>query len=81
MPKKKTTVHDEQAVKAQAGRLRRNAVTGQFSSVSSSVKLTQSAAHEGELAAERKQPDQVMSVQEAFRLTLEQYEELFRRLA
>ena len=81
MPKKKTTIHDEQAVKAPARRTQRAAVTGHFASVSSSVKPTEPDSHKGKLAAERKQPDQVMSVQEAFGLTLEQYEEVFKRLA
>lgn len=81
MPKKKTTIHDEQAVKAPAKRVRRAAVTGHFASMSNPAKPTPPDAHEGKLAAERKQPDQVMSIQEAFELTLEQYEEVFKRLA
>lgn len=81
MPKKKRTIQDEQTVKAPAKRVRRTAVTGQFASVSRPIKPAQPGSHEVKLAAERKQPDQVMSVHEAFGLTLEQYEEVFKRLA
>ncbi len=81
MPEKKTAKHDEQTVKVRQGECGRTAVTVHSASSSSPIRAVPPDTHEVKLAAERKQPDQIMPVQEAFGLTLEQYEEVFRRLA
>lgn len=81
MPKKKTNAQDEHAVKPPARRVRKVAVTGRPASTSSSVKPAKPETQEGKAVAEQKQPTQVISVKEAFELTLEQYDEVFKRLA
>lgn len=80
MPKK-ANAQDEHAVKPPARRMRKTAVTGRPASTSSSVKPAKPDTQEDKAVAEQKQPKQVVSVKEAFKLTLEQYDEVFKRLA
>ena len=81
MPKKKTSVPNEQAARPPAKRVGTTAATGRQASMSNPHMSANPDTQEGKAEAEQKQPTQVISVEEAFNLTLEQYDEVFKRLA